>query len=166
MKKIALLSHKLVNIGHLFMEIGVREVINNIFGKNVEITNFEQHKPFSIYPKYNPLYYLDKKGIRSFKSFRYLVSKSLPLEESFKYTKKLNYDIAICCGGPNIAPLDNFPKKSKLEFSLLLHNMNGAFNFNNVPVCDFAVGSSFPLNAKSFSFSNSEKIFIKNHLLL
>ena len=51
MKKIAILSHTFGNIGHTFMGIGVKEVVYNAFGNNVEITSFEQHKPFSVYPK-------------------------------------------------------------------------------------------------------------------
>ena len=73
----------------------------------------------------------------------------------WQFSKDLDYDLAICSGGPNLVPKGH----NSYELSLLLHHMNGAFFNKGIPICDLAVGSCFPLSKNDFTFKDDDKVF-------
>lgn len=136
--RIALLSHRFGNIGHLFMAIGFEEIVRDTFGSEVEIDHFEQHHFFSVYPRYHPLrltHLVPHGRIRSLRVFLNQPSVAKLLWPHAVSLKK--YSTAIACGGPSIVR----GVSSAPEMGLMFHHQLGAFAYHNVPTMDLAVGS-------------------------
>ena len=140
-KKIALLSHRGGNIGHDFMAIGMEAIVSKVFGPDTEISHFEQHKHFSIYPQYHFLRFFDLFRHGKIKRFRRILNQEHFCNYFWPHCHRLkNFDLAIACGGPNIVR----GVSTSAEMQLMFHHMYGAFNFNGVPVFDLGIGSCFP----------------------
>lgn len=141
MKKIALLSHRGGNIGHDFMAVGMEVALTEAFGSELSIDHFEQHRHFDVYPQHHWLRLIDKLPHGRLRFIRrYLNSKSMR-NKFWPQTLPLDYDLAVACGGPNIVPGGS----KAVELGLMLHHMNGAFQYRGVPLIDAGVGASFPL---------------------
>lgn len=149
--RVALLSHRGANIGHDFMAIGMEEILRSAFGAQLTIVHFEQHKPFSVYPFFHPLRLVDtlpngrlKAALRRWLSAEYVGPLLWPT------AKRLRFDLAIACGGPNIIP----GAGSQPMMRLMFHHMLGAFHYRGVPVVDAGVGSCFPWTTLPSTFTD------------
>tara|TARA_B100000886_G_scaffold338408_1_gene301159 strand:+ start:5217 stop:6359 length:1143 start_codon:yes stop_codon:yes gene_type:complete len=154
--RIALLCHRKGNIGHLFMAIGVKNILKDTFKENIEINYFEQHNPFEVYPKNHWLRYINFLPHGKFKKIREALNKDSFKNKSFPSLSPLKYKLAIACGGPNIVKgAYNAP-----EMGLMLQHLNAAFKHRKVPLLDIGVGSCFPLEKKPKKFiDQKDRIF-------
>lgn len=141
MTSIALLSHRFGNIGHSFMALGAEAVAREAFGRDVRITHFEQHHPFSIYPAWHWLRLIDRVRHGRLGWLRSYLGRAEVMQKLWQQTLPLDFDLAVACGGPNLVA----GAASTPEMRLLLHHFNGGFSHRGVPVLDAAVGSGFPL---------------------
>lgn len=143
--KVALLSHRFGNIGHLFMSVGFEEIIRQMFGAAVEIAHFEQHHFFSVYPSGHPLHLLDKIPHGRMKALRMWLNSPAMCEKLWPHAQHLKeFSAAITCGGPSIVRgVGKTP-----EMGLMFHHQLGAFHSHGVPTFDCGVGSGgFPLKS-------------------
>ena len=144
-RRVALLSHRFGNIGHLFMSIGFEEIIKDLFRQDVEIAHFEQHHFFSIYPAGHRLRLLDKIAHGRIRRLRmWLNSPRMCLRLWPDASHLRQFSAAITCGGPSIVRgVGRTP-----EMCLMFHHQLGAFNYHGVPTFDCGVGSGgFPLKS-------------------
>lgn len=141
MKRLALLSHRFGNIGHNFMALGAEVVAREAFGDDVEITHFEQHHPFQIYPEGHWLRWIDKVRHGRLSWVRYHLGRENAYRKLWEKTRPLEFDLAVACGGPNLVS----GAAASPEIRILLHHFNGAFRHQGVPLLDAAIGSGFPL---------------------
>lgn len=142
-KKVALLSHRFGNIGHLFMSVGFEEILKQMFGDQVDIAHFEQHNFFSIYPQGHWLHLTDRIPHGRIKAFRMWLNSPAMCQRLWPQAKNLQqFAGAIACGGPSIVQgVGKTP-----EMSLMFHHQFGAFHHHGVPTFDCGVGSGgFPL---------------------
>ncbi|MBI1208067.1 MAG: hypothetical protein GC191_12360 [Azospirillum sp.] len=138
MVSIALLSHRGGNIGHDLMACGIEEILSEAFGQNRQITHFEQHRPFEVYPPYHWLRLVNRLRHGRWSGLRWALYRATA--SLWPQARRLDFDLAIACGGPNlVAGAARVP-----EMALLFHHMNGAFWNQGVPLIDAAVGSCFP----------------------
>lgn len=143
-KRIALLSHRFGNIGHLFMSVGFEEIIKQMFDGKAEIEHFEQHRFFSIYPEGHWLHWLDKVPHGRLSRLRMWLNSPEQCERFWQDASHLKqFGAAIACGGPSIVRgVGQTP-----EMNLMFHHQFGAFHAHGVPTFDCGVGSGgFPLN--------------------
>lgn len=143
-KCIALLSHRIGNIGHLFMSIGFEEIIDEMFGGKADIHHFEQHHFFSIYPERHWLHWLDKVPHGHLGRLRMWLNSPKQCERFWPEASHLEkFNAAIACGGPSIVRgVGRAP-----EMNLMFHHQLGGFHAHGVPTFDCGVGSGgFPLN--------------------
>lgn len=140
---IALLSHRYGNIGHDFMAYGVEFLVRKIFkDRTSRLIHFEQHRPFDIYPRWNPFRWFNSipTGYGNFvKRFinRPAVS-SLLWKMADSGLKKI--DLAIACGGPNIS----HHASRSAEMGLIFQHLHGAFAQSGIPVINMSIGSCYP----------------------
>ena len=144
MTSVALLSHRFGNIGHTFMAMGGEEVARTAFGPDVRITHFEQHHPFSIYPRGDWLRLIDKVRHGRLRWLRRRLAREDVYTNLWVRTQPLPFDVAVACGGPNL--IAGVPEKISPEMQILFHHFNGAFHHRGVPLIDAGVGSAFPLS--------------------
>lgn len=154
---VAILGHFTGNIGHLFMAEGIKNIVSEAFkGKEVEVSNFEQHKPFCIYKNYlNILNTIKPGSLNLFKQI--LNTEKISNLLWRKHSIHLNYfNMAIVAGGPNIVRNVG----SSGDMCLMLHHMLGAFYFNHVPVFNLSNGSCFPLeNIPEIMYESDSKFW-------
>lgn len=142
-KKIALLSHRFGNIGHLFMSVGFEEILRQMFGDDVDIRHFEQHHFFSVYPQGHWLHWADKIPHGRMGALRMWLNSPKQCEKFWPEAHELReFSGAITCGGPSIVRgVGRTP-----EMCLMFHHQLGAFHHHGVPTFDCGVGSGgFPL---------------------
>jgi hypothetical protein len=157
--KIALLSHRFGNIGHLFMSVGFEEIVREMFGANAEITHFEQHHFFSIYPQRNLLHLLDKIPHGRMSTLRMWLNSPAMCDKLWPQAQQLKeFSSAITCGGPSIVR----GAGATPEMCLMFHHQLGAFHHHGVPTFDCGVGSGgFPIKSlpptPSVAFDNTDK---------
>ncbi|MCA8931699.1 MAG: polysaccharide pyruvyl transferase family protein [Rhodospirillaceae bacterium] len=144
MTSVALLSHRFGNIGHSFMALGAEEIVRAAFGADVQITHFEQHHPFSIYPRGDWLSLVDRIPHGRLRWLRRRLAREEVFTTLWPRTKPLPFDLAVACGGPNLVP--GASGRGAPELRILLHHFNGAFHHHGVPLVDAGVGSAFPLS--------------------
>lgn len=155
MINLALLSHRVGNIGHNFMALGAEAVARDAVGNQLDIHFIEQHRPFSIYPGLHPLRTLDFLPHSKFQSIRKLLGKEVVYKKLWLSLRRLNFNLAVSCGGPNlISNASTIP-----QMSLLHHQFNGAFHYSKVPLLDLAVGSCFPLERVPENLGYFDKVF-------
>ncbi len=157
MSNIALLSHRLGNIGHNFMALGAEAVARDAFQTQLNVKFIEQHRPFSIYPALHPIRIIDFFPHSKFLSIRKLIGKTAVYEKLWFNLSDFPYNLAVSCGGPNL--ISNTCKIPQM--SLLHHQFNGAFWHKKVPLLDLAVGSCFPLERIPTSLDDSDVTFYK-----
>lgn len=141
--KIALLSHRFGNIGHLFMAVGFEEIIRDFLGPNVKIQHFEQHHFFSIYPRKHWLRLTHLIPHGRLKKSRMFLNREDVCEKLWPSARGIaEFSAAVTCGGPSIVRgVGKTP-----EMNLMFHHQLGAFHFHGVPTFDCGVGSGgFPL---------------------
>lgn len=141
MKRVALLSHRFGNIGHNFMAVGAEAVAREAFGDDVEITHFEQHHHFSVYPEGHWLRWVDKVRHGRLRWLRMYLGREDVFRKLWDKTLPLDFDLAVACGGPSLVS----GAAATPEMRLMSHHMYGAFRHRGVPLLDAAVGSGFPL---------------------
>ena len=135
--KVALLSHCGGNIGHDFMSVGMKHILTETFGNELEIVQFEQHRHFEVNPAVSSITTPQHGRMRT---LRKLLTKKSVRKVLWSQTKPLDFSLAVASGGPNIVRnVTHAP-----EMSLMLHYLNGAFHANGVPLVDAGVGSAFP----------------------
>lgn len=152
-RKVALLSHRFGNIGHLFMAVGFEEIVRDLLGSNVDIEHFEQHHFFSVYPKGHWLHWLDRIPHGRMKTLRMYLNRPEVCEKLWPAAKHLSdFAGAITCGGPSIVRgVGKTP-----EMCLMFHHQLGAFHYHGVPTFDCGVGSGgFPLKNMPTDFANA-----------
>lgn len=140
-KKVALLSHRGGNIGHDFMAAGMNEAVIEAFGADVEVTHFEQHRPFDVYAPANWLRVFNRLRHGRHRAVRNVLIQDKVRHWMWRRLPDMPYGLAVACGGPNIVP----GASQTPEMHLLLHHMNGAFVERGVPFVDAGVGAAFPL---------------------
>ena len=161
MKKIAILSHKGGNIGHDFMSIGVEIILDSMFGDKMQIEHFEQHHPFDVYSNFHPLRLLHSLPYGRFNFLRNYIARSDVYKKLWRTSRRLDFDLAIACGGPNIIR----GASQVAEMKLLLLHMNGAFQYHGVPFVDAAVGACFPFEDQEILFkTEDDRIFYRQAL--
>lgn len=159
---IAILGHFTGNIGHLFMAEGVKNIVIEAFkGKEVEISNFEQHKPFCIYKNYLNILNIIKPG--SLNLFKQILNTEKISNLLWrKYSTHLSYfNMAIAAGGLSI--VRNVGRSG--DMCLMFHHMLGAFYFNHVPVFNLSNGSCFPLENIPETMDESDRKFWQRSLM-
>jgi len=153
--RIALLCHKTGNIGHLFMAEGVRHILLQAFGKEIDIIDYEQHQPFCIYENL-PILTRIKYDTR-FNSVKKFLNKEKISTYMWKNFSQnlMRFDLAISVGGPNI--VKNVYKSGDMQ--LMLHHMLGAFHYNKIRVLNLSNGSCFPLEDIPQQLDNHDILF-------
>ena len=161
--KVALLSHRTGNIGHLFMSVGFEEIIKKMFGERVDIVNFEQHRFFSVYQEGHWLHLIDKVPHGRMKAIRMWLNSPAMCQRLWPQAKNLKgYSGVIACGGPSIVRgVGKTP-----EMCLMFHHQLGAFHFHDVPTFDCGVGSGgFPLSnlplSASLAFDEADRAYFE-----
>jgi hypothetical protein len=157
MKRVALLSHRFGNIGHNFMALGAEAVAREAFGDDVEITHFEQHRPFQIYPEGHWLRWIDRVRHGRLRGIRSYLGREDTYRKLWVKTRPLEFDLAVACGGPNLVS----GAAASPEMRILLHHFNGAFRYRDVPLLDAAVGSGFPLEHVPECLSPGDETFYR-----
>jgi len=157
MKQIALLSHRFGNIGHNFMALGAQAAAKEAFGSSVNITHFEQHHPFSIYPQGNILRIIDKIPHGKAAILRRYLGKRSVYQKNWEKISNMDFDLAVACGGPNlVSGAAHTP-----EMRLMMLHFNGAFKHSGVPLLDAAVGSGFPMERIPEKLSSDDEDFYR-----
>lgn len=162
MQSIALLSHRFSNIGHNFMALGAEQVARQAFGESVQITHFEQHHPFSIYPDWDWLRLLDRLPHGRLRRLRARLASEDVYRAYWQRTRRLSFGLAVACGGPNLIA-EPFSGESP-ALGILFHHFNGAFHHQGVPVIDAAVGSAFPLTRIPEALTSDAAAFYRKSL--
>ena len=126
------------------MALGVDVAVRAAFPQRiVETTVVEQHRPFSIYPKWHPLRGIDRLPYWSLVGLKLFINRPVPSRLAWSTTAAWmrGTDIAIACGGPNIVP--NAAASSQIP--LMMHHLHGAFREHGVPMANLSVGSCYPV---------------------
>jgi len=152
--EIALLSHRVGNIGHTFMSLGFEEILDQKYKGQVAIQHFEQHKFFSIYKQPNLASLTDFVPHGKLKRLRMWLSEDEQCFGMWARCEHLRkFTAAITCGGPSIVRgVSAIP-----EMKLMFHHQLGAFHYHGVKTLDCAVGSGgFGLSER---FENINNVF-------
>jgi len=139
--RVALLSHRGGNIGHEFMAAGFESIVRQAFGGAVEISHYEQHRPFSIYPEGHVLRGVDRIPYGRLRWLKRLLGSRTACRMFWGQASRIDVRVAIACGGPNIVS----GVSRSVEMRLMFHHLNGVFHRQGIPVIDAAVGACFPI---------------------
>lgn len=141
--KVALMSHRGGNIGHDFMAAGWEIVLRDAFGAQVAIEHFEQHRPFEVYRRWHPVRLAHLIPAQRAQPLLWKLDDPALSARLWSSARPLQFDAAIACGGPNIAPgVGRSP-----QMGLMFHHLPGAFRAQGVPTVDAAVGAAFPYHS-------------------
>ncbi len=152
--KVALLSHRGGNIGHDFMAAGWEWIIRLGFGPDVEVSHYEQHQPFCVYPVRHPLRLVDRMPYGRLTWLKHALGSEAACTFFWPQSLPLQVDVAITCGGPNMVR----GAGRSAEMRLMFHHQLGAFHARGVPVVDAAVGACYPLEAVPDAITDSADV--------
>lgn len=159
--RVGVLGHWGGNIGHEIMGLGVETLLAHALNDGHVCVRVEQHRPFDIYSRWNPMRHLGplrhgRNGpfVQSVKAFLNRRDVSAWLWRS-SWVRELHLGIA--CGGPLITP-----HLTHGDLGLMFHHMHGAFASHRIPILNLSVGSCYPWENKPRAILESENIeFLK-----
>jgi hypothetical protein len=160
MAAVALLSHRFGNIGHNFMALGAEAAVREAFGPGTTVVHFEQHHPFSIYPKGHWLRWIDRVRHGRLGWLRRFLAREDVCLRLWPQTLPLDFNLAVACGGPTmVAGAGSTP-----EMKVMCRHFYGAFAYRGVPVIDAAVGSCFPIKSIPSALSKVDQSYYRRNI--
>lgn len=151
--RVAILGHWGGNIGHDLMACGVEHVVRSAFPeRQLELLRVEQHRPFSIHPRWHPARALD---LPRFSTQRRLKAwadgpRVSPILWRGMSRELRSADLAVSCGGPNVVSWISRGDQVALQLGYL----NGAFHARGIPTMSFSNGSAVPWTRRDEPFGS------------
>lgn len=128
-KRIGLITTLDTNIGDDFIRVGIQHVLNDVFeGQQLEYRAVNKHRPYTVYPKSNPLRWLPFE--------RSALRQSVP---SFGITLFDDCDLIVQCGAPVL-----WPNCHRCEWATPLWDQVVGRLRDRIPVLNLAAGACYP----------------------